>query len=261
MRNGREIWVVVPAHDEEALIARTLLGIPRFVDRVVVVDDASTDGTARAAEQAGGARTRVVRRLENGGVGAAIVHGYRVFLDESGPRAACAVMAGDAQMDPADLPGLLDRLDGGAGYVKGNRFASPGTLRAMPFHRWAGNLALSALTRLVTGFRHVGDSQCGYTVATRETLERLDLASLYPRYGFPNDVLIKLAKAGARVDEAPVRAIYADEASGLNPLIAGPRIVGILWRGWRELRRAGRDRRLQPARSKPMTASHVAGPD
>src|SRR5262249_36314115 len=151
------------------------------------------DATASVAERRGDPRTRVLRRAVNGGVGAAIVDGYRAFVAEASPRAACAVMAGDAQMDPADLPLLLDGLEGGAGYVKGNRFAARGTFRAMPKVRLIGNLALSFLTRLVTGLPRVSDSQCGYTVAARETLERLDLGSLYPRYGFPNDLLVKLA--------------------------------------------------------------------
>jgi glycosyltransferase involved in cell wall biosynthesis len=233
MRNGREVWVVVPAHDEEALIARTLRGIPRFVDRIVVVDDGSSDATASVAARFASARVRVHRRARNGGVGAAIVDGYRMFLAEASARAACAVMAGDDQMDPTDLPALLDGLESGTGYVKGNRFASPGTLRAMPFGRLIGNLALSLLTKAVTGLWHVGDSQCGYTVIARETLAGLDLSALYPGYGFPNDVLIKLARAGASVGEVPVRAVYADEVSGLRPLVAGPRILGILWRGLR----------------------------
>jgi glycosyltransferase involved in cell wall biosynthesis len=207
--------------------------MPEFVDRIVVVDDASTDGTCAAVERCGDARVRLVRRARNGGVGAAIVDGYRAFLSGSRAGAACAVMAGDAQMDPGDLPALLDALDGGAGYVKGNRFASPGTLRVMPLVRLVGNAVLSQLTRAVTGLWHVGDSQCGYTVITREALVGIDLASLYPRYGFPNDLLIKLAKSRVRVAEVPVRAIYADEVSGLNPLVVGPRILGILWRGLR----------------------------
>ena len=233
MRRGREIWVVVPAHDEAALIGRALASIPGFVDRVVVVDDASTDGTVAVATALATSRVRVIRRPRNGGVGAAIVDGYRAFLAEASAGAACAVMAGDAQMDPEDLPGLLDQLDGGAGYVKGNRFSSPGTLRAMPVARIVGNAVLSLLTKAVTRLWHLGDSQCGYTVITREALSRLDLASLYPRYGFPNDVLIKLARRGVHIAQAPVRAIYADEVSGINPIVHGPRILGILWRGLR----------------------------
>jgi hypothetical protein len=204
---------------------------------------------------------RIVRRLENGGVGAAIVHGYGIFLAEAPRGAACAVMAGDAQMDPADLAGLLAGLDDGADYVKGNRFARAGTFRAMPLIRYVGNRVLSFLTRVVTGYGRLGDAQCGYTVATREVLARLDLGSLYPRYGFPNDLLIKLGRANARVAEAPVRAIYADERSGLNPLVAGPRILGILWRGWREGRTADL-RRPRPVRRRSIDVepAGVGGP-
>jgi glycosyltransferase involved in cell wall biosynthesis len=233
MRHGREIWVVVPAHDEEALIGRTLASIPAFVDRVVVVDDASTDGTAAVAGRYCGGRVSLVRRTRNGGVGAAIVDGYRAFLEGAGHDAACAVMAGDAQMDPGDLPRLLEALDDGAGYVKGNRFASAGTLGAMPLVRLVGNAVLSVLTKMVTRRWHLWDSQCGYTVITRAALLRLDLDALYPRYGFPNDVLIKLARRGVTIGQVPVRAIYAGETSGMNPLAVAPRILGILWRGLR----------------------------
>lgn len=233
MFEGREVWVVVPAHDEAALIGRTLASVPAFVDHVVVVDDASTDGTAAAASRHGRGRLTLVRRAENGGVGAAIVDGYRMFLEKAGPSAACAVMAGDAQMDPRDLPRLLGALDDGAGYVKGNRFASAGTLRAMPLVRLVGNAVLSMLTKMVTRRWHLWDSQCGYTVITRETLARLDLDALYPRYGFPNDLLIQLARRRVRIGQVPVRAIYADEVSGLNPVAVAPHILGILWRGLR----------------------------
>ncbi|HYC78878.1 MAG TPA: glycosyltransferase family 2 protein, partial [Planctomycetota bacterium] len=236
MRNGRAVWAVVPAFDEERLIARTLAGVPDFVDRVVVVDDASRDATAARARAAGGARTQVVRRTENGGVGAAIVDGYRAFLAAGGaPGDACVVMAGDAQMDPADLPALLDALDGGAGYAKGNRFLRRGTFRAMPWVRWCGNRALSAMTRAATGYR-IGDSQCGYAAITRAALARVDLARLWPRYGFPNDLLVKLASAGETVVDVPVRAVYGDETSRLVPWRVAPRLVGILWRGLREVR-------------------------
>lgn len=239
MRNGRAVWVVVPAFEEERLIARTLASIPDWVDRVVVVDDASRDATSARATAAGDRRVSVIRRRENGGVGAAIADGYRAFLSAGGaPRDACVVMAGDAQMDPADLPTLLDALDAGAEYAKGNRFLRDGTFRAMPFVRWCGNRALSLLTRLATGYRGLGDSQCGYAAVVRGTLARVTLASLWPRYGFPNDFLVKLACVGARVMDVPVRAVYADETSRLVPWRVAPRLCGILWRGWREVRAA-----------------------
>ncbi len=127
-------------------------------------------------------------------------------------------MAGDGQMDPLDLPTLLDAVASGrCDYAKGNRFAHRGTLRAMPLHRIVGNLALSLATKLTSGHLHVFDSQCGYTVANRRALEVIDGAGLFPRYGYPNDLLARLWGARLRVADVPVRAIYGpDWRSGIS---------------------------------------------
>lgn len=236
-----ETWVVIPAYREERLIGRAIAQVPSWVARIVVVDDASPDGTAEAARRVADPRVEVVRRSENGGVGAAIVDGYRRFLE--GTRfddAVCVVMAGDAQMDPADLPALIATVAEGVDYAKGNRFMVRGTFDVMPVVRFLGNRFLSALTAKVTGYA-VGDSQCGYTAVTRRALLRVPLDRLYARYGFPNDMLVKAAAAGWVVADVPVRAVYADEVSGLSPWKVGPRILGILWRGRREIAAARRE--------------------
>src|SRR6185295_10067698 len=97
--------------------------LPRFVDAIYVVDDGSPDDTSRAALAVPDTRLRVIRHAENLGVGAAIVTGYRAALADHID--VIAVMAGDAQMDPADLPAVLAPVvSGHADYVKGNRFRS-----------------------------------------------------------------------------------------------------------------------------------------
>src|ERR671926_559473 len=101
MLEGKSVAVVVPAHDEEGLIGATLQGIPGFVDRIFVVDDASTDATADRARSVGDPRVEVVVHDRNRGVGAAIVTGYKRALAER--MDATAVMAGDNQMDPDEL--------------------------------------------------------------------------------------------------------------------------------------------------------------
>ncbi|MCA9545581.1 MAG: glycosyltransferase family 2 protein, partial [Myxococcales bacterium] len=181
MYQGLTVTVVVPAFNEARLLPRTLAGLPAFVDRVVVVDDASTDGTAAAAT---GPKITCVRHGVNQGVGAAIVTGYRHALAHGADVAV--VVGADAQMDPAEMPRLLDPLVAGeADYVKGDRLGHPEVARRMPWVRLLGNRALSRLTRWATGYA-VRDSQCGYTAITAGALARLPLASLYPRYGFPN---------------------------------------------------------------------------
>src|SRR5262245_38227541 len=147
MYRGLTVAVVVPAFNEAGAIARTVGAVPRFVDRIVVVDDGSHDATARLARRSRRRGLEVVRHPANRGVGGAIVTGYRRVLALG--LDVAVVMAGDGQMAPADLPALLDPIaDGSADYVKGNRFLSADVWRVMPATRIAGNILLSLLTRL-----------------------------------------------------------------------------------------------------------------
>jgi glycosyltransferase involved in cell wall biosynthesis len=218
VRSASRVYVVVPAWQEAPRIGRVIAGLPAEVDRIIVVDDASTDGTAEAARASGDPRVEVVRHEANRGVGAAIVSGYERALAASGsPRDAFVVMAGDGQMDPTDLPVVVDPIARGeADYVKGDRFRGPGAARSMPLGRRIGGRVFSLGTGLAIGVP-VFDSQCGYTAIAREACAQLDLAGLWPRYGYPNDLLSQLALRRLRIAEVPVRAVYADEISRLKP--------------------------------------------
>jgi glycosyltransferase involved in cell wall biosynthesis len=225
---GQSVAVVVPAHNEERLLPRVLAAIPAYVDQVIVVDDGSTDATAEVAF--GGARSvTLVRHDRNLGVGAALVTGYRLALARGAQ--VVAVMAGDAQMDPGDLPRLLEPVvSGRSDYVKGDRFSYPDAHRLMPRWRLAGGLVLSLLTRLTSGYWKLSDSQCGYTAISADALRRLPLHLLYPRYGYPNDLLGWLNAFGLRVHQVPVRPVYGDEDSGIRPLVIIPRLCWVLLR-------------------------------
>jgi glycosyltransferase involved in cell wall biosynthesis len=236
---GAKVVVVVPAFEEAPRIARMLESIPSFVDGIVVVDDASHDATVEIAQRSADSRVVVLRHPENRGVGAAIVTGYRYALGVTGaPRDTLVVMAGDAQMDPRDLESVAAPVARGeAAYVKGNRFAWPGVTRVMPLERWAVGHALSWLTSQAIGVS-VHDSQCGYTALSRQACERLDLGALWPRYGYPNDLLAQLALRGEPIAEVMVRPVYADEVSRLRPrhVVA---ILGLVARAWVERRGSG----------------------
>jgi glycosyltransferase involved in cell wall biosynthesis len=220
------IHVVVPAYREARLLPRMLARVPAWVDRVIVVDDGSDDGTAEAAISAGDPRVELVRHPVNRGVGAAIASGYgRAFALGAD---VAVVMAGDDQMHPDDLEAVVAPVAlGQADYVKGNRLLHP-EARRMPAPRRLAGRALAFATRRATGLT-VGDSQCGYTALAASAAAELPLDELWPRYGYPNDLLGLLAGRGFTVREVPVRPIYADEASGIRPWHALT-VLGVLVR-------------------------------
>jgi glycosyltransferase involved in cell wall biosynthesis len=237
MLEGKTIAVVVPAYNEELLIAETLSGIPAFVDRIYVVDDASRDATVERMREAAALdpRNQVIVREKNGGVGAAIVTGYQSALADR--MDATAVMAGDNQMDPDELEGLaLPVVRGELDYAKANRLFTGKAWEQIPRNRYLGNAVLSLLTKIASGYWHVADSQAGYTVISLRMLELVDLDRVYERYGFPNDMLVHLNVWSARVRDLPSRPIYgAGERSDIKIRKVVPRISWLLWKGffWR----------------------------
>jgi len=235
---GKSVTVVVPAYNEEKLIGTVLDTMPDFVDLIIVVDDASTDHTSdtvasyhvRLAD-----RLVCVRHTHNQGVGAAIVTGYKQALLRQSD--VVAVMAGDGQMDPDDLARLvapIARCE--VEYTKGNRLFRGESWRLIPHSRYLGNAALSLLTKIASGYWHLADSQSGYTAIARLALERLDLDTIYKRYGMPNDMLIQLNVGDCRVRDVSVRPIYdIGETSGIRLRRVIPTISWLLLRGfcWR----------------------------
>lgn len=242
MWRDARVAVVVPAFNEARFVGRTIETLPDFVDLIVVVDDASPDQTSDVVRAVGDPRVQLVRHAHNRGVGAAIATGYRTALEAGAD--VMVVMAGDAQMDPADLLGLLQPLVAGqADYVKGNRFLHE-QAHCMPLARRLGSRWLSRLTRLCFGV-DVDDTQCGYTAISRALAQRIPWDDLWPRYGYPNDLIGMLALRRARLAEVPVRPVYAGEASGLRPWHV-IMIAGLVLRRAAKNRRAAAHSELRP---------------
>ena len=209
MYQGKTVAVVVPAYNEEKLIGKVLKTVPTFVDHLVVVDDASKDCTADLVREYQKDDSRVVflQLKKNQGVGGAIVAGYKWARDHE--IEISVVMAGDAQMDPHDLPRLLDPIvNGETDYSKGNRLFTGKAWRIIPKTRYLGNAVLSFLTKIASGYWHIADSQSGYTAVTLRVLQTLDLDGIYKRYGMPNDLLVKLNLCQFRVRDIPINPIY-----------------------------------------------------
>jgi glycosyltransferase involved in cell wall biosynthesis len=219
MFEGKTVGVVVPCHNESTQIGTVIDTMPEYVDRIFIVDDVSSDDTAAIVEgyvDRMPDKVRLIKHEVNGGVGKAIVTGYHAAVEERID--LTAVMAGDAQMDPDDLPALLKPVaDGEVDYSKGNRLFSGDAWEVMPHYRYLGNSALSLMTKIAAGYWHVVDTQTGYTVANLRSLETIKLDHLYPRYGFPNDMLVHLNIYEFKVRDVPIKPVYGvGERSGIK---------------------------------------------
>lgn len=236
MYQDKKVGAVIPAYNEEGFIASVINGLPDFVDRIYVVDDASTDNTPQIVSDISRRNDKLVvmTHEKNLGVGVAIATGYRRCLLDGIDIAV--VLAGDNQMDPAQLPRLLAPIvEGKADYAKGNRMLSSKYLKGMPYWRRFGNWLLGWLTRIASGNYKIMDPQNGYTAISQKALRQINLDDVYPRYGYCNDILIKLSVAGIQIAEVPVPARYGSEKSKIRYRRYIPRVSLLLLRDflWR----------------------------
>jgi glycosyltransferase involved in cell wall biosynthesis len=229
---SKTVAVVVPAYKEEKLIGRVIETMPECVDHIIVVDDCSPDRTSEVVQalQKDYPQVVLIRHEVNQGVGGAIATGYKWARDHQID--ATAVMAGDAQMHPDDLPNLLDPVVAGqVDYAKGNRLISGEAWYKVPRVRYLGNAALSLLTKVASGYWHVADSQTGYTVINLKALQTIDPDLIYKRYGMPNDLLVRLNIYSFRVRDVEIKPVYGiGEQSGLRPFRMMPKLALLIFR-------------------------------
>jgi len=238
MFEGKSVAVVIPAYNEELLIERVIRSIPDFVDHIVVVDDCSGDGTIAAVESLMEAESRLtlLKHEKNQGVGAAIATGYKWARDQHID--VTAVMAADFQMDPDDLSRIVGPVcRNECDYTKGNRLFRGESWDMIPKYRYIGNSFLSLFTKIASGYWHIADSQSGYTATSLAALQRINLDNIYPRYGMPNDLLIKLNIGHFRVRDVSIRPVYnVGEKSGIKLRKVLFSIPLLLFKGfWRRL--------------------------
>lgn len=221
-RHGLRLAVVVPAYRVEDRIEEVIRTLPPSVGTIVVVDDGSPDRTAERVERLGDPRVRLIRHERNGGVGAAMVSGFREAL-RSGAHIVVK-MDGDGQMDPDMIPRLVGPLvRHEADFTKGNRYRNARSLDGMPLVRRLGNAGLTFLVKLASGHWRMFDPTNGFVAARADLLRRLDLDRLPRGYFFECGLLIELGLLRAKVDDVPIPARYRGERSSLS---VGSALVG-----------------------------------
>lgn len=216
MISVHHIAVVIPCYRVEAAIASVLSRMPDYVDSIIAVVDASPDATAAVLKAVGDPRLTVLEHERNQGVGGAMATGFRHAL-ASGANIVVK-LDGDGQMDPARIAELVEPIAADdTDYAKANRFLHRAELQRMPAARLFGNVALTFLTKLASGYWHVFDPQNGYLAVHADFLRLLDLDRLATRrYFFENEMLIQLNIEQARVLDVPMPSVYGGEVSSLR---------------------------------------------
>jgi dolichol-phosphate mannosyltransferase len=220
MANGAvkpSVSVLVAAYNEAPVIGAVVRAALRAVPsgEVLVVDDGSTDGTDRAATDAG---ARVLRLGANGGKGSAVRRGLNEVSGE-----VVVLIDGDGQDDPTEIPRLLEALRPDVDLVVGSRFLGqfePGAIT--PVNRWGNCFLTAVINRLFS--TSLTDTQAGFKVCRAATLRGLKLRA--NRFDIEVDLLLGVLRAGGRVVEVPVRRAPRQHGeSRLNSLRDGARIL------------------------------------
>ncbi|MFL2976171.1 MAG: glycosyltransferase family 2 protein [Candidatus Thalassarchaeaceae archaeon] len=237
------VAVVMPARNEEELIAFSINSVPDIVECLIVVDDSSIDSTAKIAlnslQKLSSSRSLITKLISgNGeGVGSAILLGISELAEtvENHDDWAVVIMAGDGQMDPNDLENLVSGLEF-ADHVKGNRFHHNLGTKNMPLIRRIASKTIGFLTSLATGWNW-GDPQCGYTATRLSMILRHSRLYEWQGYGYPNWWALCFSESSESVKEVPVKSVYGSEKSGIRIVSFLPKVsmmlfLGIWRRGW-----------------------------
>jgi len=230
MYKGKKIAVVVPAYNEQLLISETLEGIPAFVDFIFVINDASEDNTLQQIEsrKKKDNRVTIIDHDINKGLGQSLIDGY--LASRNSDAEITAVMAGDNQMHPDDLPLLLDKIiEEDFDYVKGNRLLHH-DINKMPRYRLIGNSILTILTKFATGYYALMDPQCGYTAIRNEALHYIPIQNMTRGYGYNADILCMMNIHAFKVTDCQVRPVYDREQSKIKLWKYIPKVSWLLIR-------------------------------
>lgn len=210
------VGVVIPCYCESANILAVLAAIPADISRIYCVDDGCPQSTGEHIERhTKDERITVIYHERNQGVGAAMRSGYRAALADA--MDLIVKLDGDGQMDPAEIQDLLaPLLSNDADYAKGNRFYCLDGLTSMPLTRLFGNVVLSFVSKLSTGYWQLFDPNNGFTAIDARVLELVPLDDIDDGYFFEADMLFRLNTLRAVVVDVPMRARYGDEKSSIR---------------------------------------------
>jgi len=203
----------IPCFNEENFIGDIVTRAKIYADKVIVIDDGSTDNTSEVAKAAG---AEVIRHERRRGAGAATKSGFEAAKTNNAD--ILVTLDGDGQHDPDEIPQVLAPiLRGEADLVIGSRFLQP-NLNQVPKYRKFGIDIITWLYNLGSK-KKVSDSQCNFRTYTCKLLEAVTITE--NGFGFSTEVLIQTRRKGFIITEVPISCIYHSQSSTLNPVAHG----------------------------------------
>jgi glycosyltransferase involved in cell wall biosynthesis len=227
------IAFVMPAYNEEALIGRSIDGCLALVERLVIVDDGSTDDTGRIVDEYARRHPQKIEVIHqrNRGIGGAVLAGLRRLLDRDDVD-AIGIIASDDQCDPALIPQfrrvLESRVD--IDVAKGSRFLHAETLHRMPPFRYWGNRFVSLAMQIILGYHGMSDLLHGYLVARLSVFRTMKLDRIAEGYDLENTMMAELRRLRCRVALLPSPSRYGEERSTIVYRTQIPKTLGTMAR-------------------------------
>ena len=214
-----KIAVVIPCFKVSQSLKSVLNDIGSEVTSIYCVDDNCPEESWKVAELMANKdnRIHIIKRDRNGGVGAAVISGYKVALGEGAE--IIVKIDGDGQMDPRLIPNFIRPIyENRADFIKGNRFYDLRSISSMPLVRIIGNSILSFINKLSSGYWNIFDPNNGFTAVHAKVLKLLPMEKLNRRFFFEADMLFRLSTIRAVVKDIPMDPIYGNEKSNLSIL-------------------------------------------
>lgn len=212
--------VIIPAYNEAGRILSVIQNVKRHHPDILVIDDGSSDDTFRIAKDSS---VQAMLNLNNQGKGASLIKGFKYALENNYD--AVITMDADGQHLCEDIPVFLDAArDPAVDIVIGNRMSSVGR---MPALRIATNRFMSWLISVICG-QDVPDTQCGFRLIKSQVLKSVQLKT--SRYETESEILIKAARLGFKIKSVPVKTIYSNQKSRINPFINTFRFLRLIFR-------------------------------
>ena len=215
MYRNRKISITIPVFNEELFIKDVISNLPEFIDHIIIVDDASSDNSWKKINELKDNRIIKLQHEYNQGIGKSTITGHQKAI-ELGAEFLVRI-DGDHQMDSKHLIPLLKPLfDENIHFAKGNRLRKKAMRESMPKFRLIGNIILSKMTQITTGYKHVSDPQNGYTAIKSDVFELLNKDKLKPNYLYENSILFELSQIGSNIKEVDMQSKYGNEKSSIK---------------------------------------------